>query len=203
MNGFYIDVSELRAIQSALNASESQFIGAFNKALRATTTRLSKESATLLMQVTGAKGQEMRKRRVRYFVSKMTSQKSGGGKIWFGLNDVPVSSLKGTMRGQRKIKRKRDDHGRFVKKRGARGATFVPKSSALVPVSFVNSFIATLFGKKTIWIRTSSGFLNEARISIREPMIGGIDNGIYPQAGEMLLDYFAKDLRGRVAGGVK
>lgn len=203
MSGFTINVDELRAIQAAVGATESQFIAAYNKALKQTAAKLYRQSAQLMMQVTGAKGQDMRKRRVRYFVSKMAKGKSGGGKIWFGLNDVPVSFLKGTMKGPRKIKRRRDERGRFIKAKGARGATFTPKGMGLYPTSFPDSFVATIKNKRSIWVRNSSGFINEARMSIAEPMTSAIGSGIFPDAGNILLDYFMKDLRGRVAGGIQ
>ena len=204
MSGFYVDLSELRAIQAALGATEGQFIGAYNKALKQTANRLAKESAALTMRVIGAKDRTILQRRVRPHLTKMTKEnKDGGGKIWFGLNDVPVSQLKGRMQAPRKVARKRDDKGRLVKtKRGARGATFTPKSSSLSSISFPDSFVGVIKKKKTIWVRGQGRSVSEAAIPIYDAMISAIGKGIFPQAGEMLLDYFSKDIRGRVAGDI-
>lgn len=204
MSGFYIDMSELRAIQTALGATEGQFIGAYNKALKQTANQLAKESAALTVKVIGAKDRTLRQRRVRPHLTKMTTaNKDGGGKIWFGLNDVPVSQLKGRMQAPRKVARKRDEKGRLVKtKRGARGATFTPKSSSLNSVSFPDSFIGVIKKKKTIWVRGNGRSVSEAVVPVYDAMISAIGKGIFPQAGAMLLDYFSKDIRGRVAGGV-
>lgn len=202
MSGFSVDFSQLRAVQVAAGATESQFIAAYNKALKQTAARLSKTSSALMISTVGAKGKQTVQRRVKSFVSKASRDKPGSGKIWFGLNDMPVSTLKGTMRNPRKIKRQRDEKGRFVKAKGARGATFTPKSSALAPASFPNSFVATVGGKRSIYIRQDNGFVTEARAPVYDPMVRAIGNDLFPQAGEMLLDYFTKDIHGRVAGNV-
>ena len=203
MSGIFIDASQLRAIQAELGATEVQYLAAYNKAVRQTSARLTKMSAALLMDVTGAKG-AVRKRRVKSFVTKANAGKGGGGKIWFGLDDIPVSSLKGSMRQPRKVARQRDQRGRFVKGRtGPRGATFTPRSERLSAISFPGSFIGTIHGKRSIWIRNDDGFLTEAKVPVYPAMTSAIGKGLYSQAGEMLLDYFSKDLRGRIAGGVK
>lgn len=202
MSGFSIDIAQLRTVQAAVGATESQFIAAYHKALKQTTARLYKASTTLMLSTLGAKGKQVTQRRVRAFVSKVSRDKPGGGKIWFGLNDIPVSTLKGSMRNPRKVKRRRDEKGRFVKSKGARGATFIPKSSSLSPSSFPNSFVATVKDKRSIYIRQANGFLTEAREPVYDPMVGAIGADIFPQAGEMLLDYFTKDINGRVAGNV-
>lgn len=204
MSSFYIDMSELRAIQAAVGATEGQFIAAYNKAMKQTANRLGKESAALTMKVIGAKDRTIIQRRVRPHLTRMTAgNKDGGGKIWFGLNAVPVSELKGRMKAPRQVKRKRDKRGRLVKsRRGARGATFTPKSAALNSVSFPDSFVGVIKEKKTIWIRGKAKSVFEARVPVYDAMIDAIGKGIFPQAGAMLLDYFSKDIRGRVAGGV-
>lgn len=204
MSNFYIDMSELRAIQAAVGATEDQFIGAYNKALKQTANRLAKESAVMTMKVIGAKDRGILQRRVRPRLTRMTKgNKDGGGKIWFGLNDVPVSQIKGRTQAPRKVKRKRDKRGRMVKsRRGARGVTFTPKASALNSLSFPNSFVGVIKKKETIWVRGQGRSVSEAVIPVYDAMISAIGKGIFPQAGEMLLDYFSKDIRGRVAGGV-
>ncbi|MEB8638654.1 hypothetical protein P2G74_01535 [Cronobacter muytjensii] len=198
-----VDLSAMRELQASVGATESQFKGAFNKALKQTAARLYRESVALMLGAVDAKGKKSLGNRVGSFVERAVGGNDAGhGKIWFGLNDMPVSSLKGSLRNPRKIVRQRDAKGRFIKQRGARGATFVPRSSLLAPVSFPESFVATVRGKKSIWIR-QGGFIAEAKIPVYEAMTREIAREISPRAGELLLSYFETDLRGRVAGGVK
>lgn len=203
MSGIKIDVSGLREIQSAFGATESQFKAAFNKAIKQTANKLYRESVAMVISASGAKGKSSVGRRVKAFVERATnSNTTGNGKIWFGLNDFPVSKLKGSLKNPKKIIRKRDNKGRFIKQKGSRGATFIPKSTELGAMSFPNSFVATIRGKKSIWVR-SGNFISEAEIPVYGPIAKDVATKIAPHAGAILIEYFEKDLKGRVAGGIK
>lgn len=208
MSGFYIDVSALQAMKHAMGATESQMTAAFNKALRQTVNALYKTSVNVMLQTTGAKNRKIVQQRMRRTLTKVdsASRKPGTGRIWFGLNDLPISSVKGSMKNPRGIRpqnRKRDALGRFLPAKGSRGATFTPAgSSALSTTTFENSFVASIKGKRSIWIRNSSGHVHEARTAISDPMNSEIGNGLFDGASAMLMDYFEKDLAGRVRGNV-
>lgn len=208
MSGFYIDISALQAYRHYVGATEAQMTAAFNKALRQTANRLYKASVALMIKTIGPKDRKALQGRIRQAVKKVGSGSSSSGtaRIWFGLNDAPVSTLRGTMknpRGPRPQNRKRDALGRFVPGKGARGATFTPKSPDLVAVSFLNSFVADLRGKRTIWIRNSNGHINEARVPVYAPAVDAINKDLFERAGAMLMDAFQKDLAGRVRGNVR
>lgn len=203
MSGVYIDVSKLRAVQAALGASESQFQAAYNRAVKRTAAKLERISRATMISGTGTKGKQRVKGRVRAFVTKNgKAPKPGGGKIWFGLDSLPVSSLKGKFKAQGRRKPRRGNNGQFIKAKGGRGATFIPASEHLGATSFPDSFVGRIKGKRSIWIRDSAGFIKEARMPIFEAMISQIDVDVFSVAGETLLDYFSKDLRDRVAGGI-
>lgn len=207
MSGFYIDISTLQAYRHYVGATEAQMTAAFNKALRQIENRLYKASVALMVKTVGLKDRDVTKKRIRRAVKKLgaSSSSTGTARIWFGLNDVPVSKVRGTMknpRGVRPQNRKRDALGRFVRMKGARGATFTPKSPNLVAVTFLNSFVATRQKKRTIWVRNSSGYFHEARIAIYQPMVDAIDQDIFDHAGDMLMEAYKKDLAGRVKGNV-
>ncbi|EKS4789399.1 hypothetical protein QB794_002244 [Salmonella enterica] len=208
MSGFHIDFSDLDNIRESAGATRSQMIAAFNRALKRTTAKLQRESVALMIGETAVKGKSRVNKRVRSFTERAagTDKNPGTGKVWFGLNDMNVSDLKGGMRNPRGIKpknRKRDEKGRFISERGSRGATFTPRGQGLHPTTFLNSFVGTVRGKKSIWIRSSSGHVNEAMLPIYHPMISSIEGDLFSDAGEMLMQYYEQDLRGRVAGGVK
>ncbi|EIQ0070014.1 hypothetical protein LUG81_002901 [Salmonella enterica] len=206
MSGFTIDFSELDNIRESAGATKSQMIGAFNRALKRTAAKLQRESVAMMIAETGIRGKP--KKRVKSFVENAGKEGGdpGAGKIWFGLNDVQVSGLKGRMKSPKGIAiadRKRDARGRFEKENGSRGATFIPANKNLHPTTFLNSFVGTVRGRKSIWIRGSSGrHVNEASLPIYKPMLSGVEV-ISDEAGELLMKYYEQDLRGRVAGGVK
>ena len=206
MSGYTIDFSDLDNIRESAGATKSQMIRAFNRALKRTAAKLQRESVAMMIAETGIRGKP--KKRVKSFVENAGKEGGdpGSGKIWFGLNDVQVSGLKGRMKSPKGITiadRKRDARGRFEKESGSRGATFIPAIKNLHPTTFLNSFVGTVRGRKSIWIRGSSGrHVNEASLPIYKPMLSGVEV-ISDEAGELLLKYYEQDLRGRVAGGVK
>lgn len=203
MSGIYIDTAQFDALRAALGATEEQSRAAYARAVRQTAAKLERIARETMISGTGVKGKQLVRGRVRVSVRKAKGDNHGGGRIWFGLDSIPVSKLRGKIKAQGKRKSRRGADGRFIKGRGARGASFSPSAAGLAPVSFPNSFVANRFGRRTIWVRNSAGHINEARVPIFDPMVGEIQSHVFPYAGEMLLDYFAKDLRGRVAGGIK
>lgn len=202
MSGFYIDTGALKTVKAALGASESQMVAAFHKALKQTVSKLYKQSVALMLNEIGSKNRKVVQRRIRQSTKRVSGNQPGTGKVWFGLNDMPVSTLKGSIKQPRKLRRQRDEKGRFITAKGSRGATFTPKSPHLSATSFMNSFGATVRGKRSIWIRQTNGHVAEARMAVYNPMIASIESGYFDNASEMLMDYFTKDLRGRVAGNV-
>lgn len=207
MKGFYIDVGALQSLRHALGATESQMTAAFNKALRQTVNAVYKQSVSLMLQTTGAKNRQMIQGRMRRAVKKVgqSSQAPGTGRIWFGLNDVPVSSLRGKMKSKRGIRpqdRKRDALGRFLPARGGHDATFTPASPELQAEAFKNSFIGVVKGKRSIWVRTDRGHVHEAKISIHSSVTREIGDSMSDKANAMLMDFFEKDLTGRIRGSV-
>ncbi|EIZ8584072.1 hypothetical protein MQY53_001597 [Salmonella enterica subsp. enterica] len=205
MSAFHIDFSDLDKIRESAGATKSQMIGAFNRALKRTAAKLKRESVAMMIVEVGIKDKS--KKRVKSFVENAGNEgvNPGTGKIWFGLDDVQVSGLKGRMKYPPGIPledRKRDSRGRFVRENGPRGATFIPASKNLHPTTFLNSFVGTVRRRESIWIRSGCGHVNEARLPIYKPMLSGVE-AISEEAGKMLMKYYEQDLRGRVAGGVK
>ena len=202
MSGIYIDTAQFDALRAALGASEAQSRAAYARAVRQTAAKLERISRETMISGTGVKGKQLVRSRIRVSISKAKGEHPGGGRIWFGLDSIPVSKLRGKIKAQGKRKPRRGDDGRFIKGRGERGASFTPSASDLAPVSFPHSFVAKRFGRRTIWVRNSAGHITEARVPIFEPMKSEIETRVFPHAGELLLNYFAKGLRDRVAGGI-
>ncbi len=206
MSGFYVDFEDLDKIRDSVGATKSQMIAAFNRSLKRTAAKLQREAVALMIGETAVKGKGRVKKRVRSFTERAGGNRAGTGKIWFGLNDMPVSALKGRMKYPIGISiedRERDSRGRFMPENGSRGGTFIPKSNNLHSTTFLNSFLGTVRGKKSIWIRSENGHVHEAMLPIYNSMIPGIRGDIFSEAGKMLMTYYEQDLRGRVAGGVR
>ncbi|AYN30002.1 hypothetical protein D8682_25300 [Buttiauxella sp. 3AFRM03] len=207
-SGFYVDASELQTIQKALGATYKQTNLAYNRALEKTLNKLQINSISMMRDVTGAKKKEIIKRRVKIFTVRTSggnSRMPGHGKIWLGLNDMPVSAIKGTMKnpsGGKAKNRKRDERGRFISGRGSRGATFNPKSSGLNTTSYPGGFVTTFRGKRSIYFRTEGKpFLSEAKIHISDPVKEEIPSDIFAGANELLMEIFNKELKGLVKRG--
>lgn len=207
MSGFYIDVSALQSMKHAMGATESQMTAAFNKALRQTVNQLYKASVGTMLKTTGAKNRKLVQGRMRKAVNKVSSagKNAGTGRIWMGLDDMPVSSLRGRAKAPRGIRpqdRKRDVLGRFLPAKGGHDATFTPAAAGLHTTTFTNSFLATVKGKRSIWIRNGKGHIHEARIAVHEQMNDAIQKTVFANTTELLMANFEKDLAGRVRGNV-
>lgn len=205
MTGYYIDAGELRALAARLGATPAQMSGAYNKALRGTLAKYRRQALKLMMKQTGAADKDAIKRRVKTFSQRLalTAVKPGEGKLWFGLNALPVSALKGQMKAPPAPERQRDARGRFIRVTGVRGATFTPASSELATLSFPASFIGIVRGRESIWQRDGRGFVHEATVPVYGPVRRVISDDLYGEMNSELLRRFEQDLRGRIAGGVK
>jgi hypothetical protein len=205
VTGFYLDAGELKALAEQLGATPAQMSGAYNKALRGTLAKYRREALTLMMAQTGGKDKKALQRRVKVFGQRLalTAAAPGQGKLWFGLNALPVSSVKGRKEAPPQPSRRRDARGRFIRMSGARGITFTPESPQLAALSFPDSFIGIVRGRETIWQRNGRGFVHEATVPIYGPVRRAVSDDLYQEMNAELLKRFEQDMRGRIAGGIR
>ncbi|WP_368750149.1 hypothetical protein [Klebsiella aerogenes] len=209
---FNINLSGLEGLKAALGASHNQFVGAYNRALNRTLKKLYRKSISLFNQEISLEDKNAIEKRVKsYLLTKnintgmsFSGLTLGSAKIWFGLNSFKVHELKGKIKGQKRVKQPRDPvTGRFLKTRkGARGASFMPKGKGLSAMSFPDSFAAEIKGVNSIWIRNSRGYIREAKVAIDKPMIDAISRYIFNNIEPVFWGYFEKDLRSRVSGNI-
>lgn len=166
-------------------------------------------SAGIILTALAAKNHKAVNKRIKPFIKRRNFTKEGAGdlssvKLWYGLNDFRVSELKGRLQNPRKQKQPRNpETGQFLKtKKGARGATFTPKSAGLAMISWPDSFVAKRYGAKSVWIRLARGGIEEARVPVHDALEDAIDDYIFENIGPVFMDFFEKDLRGRVKGRV-
>lgn len=205
MTGFYLDAGELKALAERVGATESQMSGAYNRALKRTLGKYRKDALALMLKHTGARDAKKLKERVRGYAYRMalTEEKPGEGKLWFGLNAIPVSMLEGRIIGQEARERSRDNRGRFIPM-GARGVTFEPAGEGLPTLSFPDSFIGIVRGRRSIWQRSRNhDFVNEAAVPIHVPVNRAIKADLYQEMNAELLRRFEQDIKGRIVAGIK
>ncbi|ELY4662256.1 hypothetical protein SMZ96_000871 [Cronobacter muytjensii] len=206
MTGFYLDAGELKALAERVGATERQMVSAYNRALKRTLAKYRKEALTLMLEQTGAKDKKRLQERVRAYGHRLalTATRPGTGKLWFGLNAISVSMLKGRIIAPEARERQRDPRGRFIPVGGARGVTFAPAATSLPTLSFPDSFVGIVNGRRSIWQRNRSNhFVKEAAVPVYGPANRAIRADLYQEMNDDLLKRFEQDLRGRIAGGVK
>ncbi|MCC4040355.1 hypothetical protein LL061_08640 [Escherichia coli] len=206
---FDIDVSALEQLKVEISATQHQMLMAYNRALNRTAKHMHRISVGMIIESLAVKGRKAAERRIKPFVKRRTPSKESIGdlssvKLWYGLNDFRVHNLKGRMQNPRKQKQPRDpETGMFLKtKKGARGATFIPKSAGLAMMSWPDSFVAKRYGEKSIWLRRDRGGIEEARVPVHEALEDAIGDYIFENIGPVFMGFFEQDLRGRVKGNV-
>ncbi|HHD7442495.1 TPA: hypothetical protein ACOVFI_001539 [Citrobacter braakii] len=204
MSGFYINTSDLRAIQAALGATQKQMTMAWNRALRDTLSSLRVRSVSVMFEKTGAKKKTSVTRRIKTFSRKGAANSPAGGKVWFGLDGMPVSALDGEISNAAERSRERDPRGRFVKMSESGGATFKPKSSAIGEMTYPGAFVATFRGRTSIFTRApGKPHLIEVKVKIDNAITKAINDELFIGAEVMLLDKYQKELQRLVEAGIK
>lgn len=200
---FDIDVSAMEALKHALNATQGQYIGAYNRALTRTVSKLYRRSIMMMLDRAGVKSRKIAARRVKTFKRERSGFAEGrsfsglkikGAKIWYGLDPFRLHEVKGKISGFR-----------ASGKAGAAKAgkvTFVPAGRGLSPTIFDSAFIGKRYGYRSVWIRGSDGRIREARVPVAEYMEDAIDDDIFDNIGPIFWDYFSKELNARVKANV-
>ena len=176
---FDLDWRELLQVGEELQATDKQVMFALGRAMRrteATLRRLSSKGLTQVLQLRAASVLRKRLKSVRVRMSGAGKADQGMG-LWYGLNDLPVSSFKG-----RPTRTKDGASFRGTEYDGA----FVGRSKVK--------------GKQTIFKR-----VKEARLPVAEQLhavedkaIVFIEDEIFDQVLDIFWQHFRRDLRARV-----
>lgn len=205
---FDIDMDALTGLRDAVEATNSQMMGAYNRALKRTALHMHRVSVSMILESLAVKKRKTVTKRVQKFIKKRDAGGSGelsSVKLWYGMNPFRIHELRGAMKQPRAQKQPRDpETGHFLKtKKGTRNATFIPKGAALKPTTYDDSFVAEHYGYKAIWIRKDErAGIREARVPVADLVQDEIDEYIADAIGPVFMRYFEQDLRGRVAGNV-
>lgn len=191
---FHIDPEELEAVRQILGATESQVKAAYNRALGRTAQTLRKLSKSLVRDELQPRAMNKLRERIKYFRIRSTSQleKLDEIKLWFGLDNVPIGILKGSMR-------------RLGTKKKPKGSRFTPKGK-LPSKQYDRGFVASPYGngRKSIYMRTTKHRypLDEASVGISDSLQVSIEDEIFERLSEIFLKHFETDLKGRVKMGM-
>ncbi|EOG7750586.1 MULTISPECIES: hypothetical protein [Vibrio] len=190
---FHIDVDELKAIQQQLGATEAQLLASYNRALSRTAQTLRTLSKSLIKSDLEPKSINKLRQRIKHFKIRSTSklERLDEVKLWFGLNDVPISLLRGTM-------------SRIGSKKNSKGARFKPKGK-IQSKDWRSGFIAApMYRTKSIYQRTSNSRypIKEADVSINERTQISIEDEIFDRTPDIFFRHFQTDLKGRVKMGL-
>lgn len=176
---FDLDWRELWQVGEELQATDKQVAFALGRAMRRTEAslrRMSSKGLTKVLQLRAASTLRKRLKSIRMRMSGPTAREQGMG-LWYGLNDLPVSSFKG------RPKNTKD------------GATFQGQE-------YEGAFVgrSKVKGKQTIFKR-----VREARLPVAEQLhpieekaILFIEDQVFDQVLDIFWQHFRRDLNARV-----
>lgn len=189
---FDIDLEEIEAIQNIYSATEAQVRAAYNRALTRTAKTMRALTNKKIKDELQLKRMKDLRRRLQTFRLKSTSKqrKLDELKLWFGMNDIPVSKLKGRMKP-------------IGSKKNPQGAMFNP-SGKVGTQSYDQGFIAKAYGRRSIFTRsTESRYpIKEARVSVADDLQDTIEDEIFSELSTVFMKHFETDLKGRVKMGM-
>lgn len=176
---FDLDWRELLHVGDELQASEKQVMFALGRAMRRTEATLRRMSSRGLVKVLQLRSAGILRKRLKSIRMRMSSPtaRDQGMSLWYGLNDLPVSSFKGRPRETKD------------------GASFQGQEydGAFVGRSKVK-------GKQTIFKR-----VRETRLPVAEQLHPiedkakvFIEDEVFDQVLEVFWQHFQRDLRARV-----
>ncbi|WP_053982224.1 hypothetical protein [Marinagarivorans algicola] len=148
---------------------------------------MNKKAVALIANEINPKKKKLLKKRIQSF--KVTSSNGNEGlKLWYGLNPLSVSQLRG------RIKRKGT-------RRAPAGAVFSSASNAVGTRSYRDGFVAKINQSKSIFSRVGTGRfdLEEKRIEIDDALWVALEDQIFDELPDVFFKHYSVDLRGRVA----
>ena len=172
---FEIDVSALKAVAYELAASEKQVQYAMSRALNRVAATLRVRSSVLLKDKLELRRVSALRKRLKTLKFRKGRQ-SGDIRVWFGLNDMPISWFKG------------------APKKTEKGAVFRGKH-------YPGAFIAkSHYANKTILKRVGSERLaiEEQLFPVQERAQNLIEDHVLVGWEELFWEAFCRDLKARV-----
>ncbi|WP_305817542.1 hypothetical protein [Photobacterium leiognathi] len=176
------------AIGQSLAATQEEQRQAYYRAMVRTRGTVNKLVTQYLKPVLSPRKLSLLRKRIKSYLKRPKGYELGEIKFWFGLNDMPISKVKGRVKRQGSRKR-------------PQGAIFTPSSRHLSTVNEPTGFIASIGGGRSIFRRkgTARFPLIESTIEISEAMNEAIEDQIFDQIPAIFMHHYEVDLKGRIA----
>lgn len=200
----------MEKLAADLSATHDQMRLAYSRALRRTKQTITKDTVRLMRERTGfSDAARVRKRVLAFDTHRDKARELSGLKLFFGLNAVRLSDLKGRVsgRGGKHHDYRDPQTGRFATRpRRRKGSIpqFRPKGNAMPPVmSFGDdSHIGkTRRGRRSIFLR-GRGARREAEADIYAPMIDAIEDEVLADLPAIFMHHYREDLTRRAKHGI-
>lgn len=177
MLAFDIDDRKMEAIATEFAATPKQIEQAYGRAMKRTAGTLRRLATSGLKSKLGLRNTQALRRRIKEYRLKGSSGK--GVKLWFGVNDLPLSAFKGRPQ-------KVADGVRF-------GDTVIK-----------GAFIARRGGKRGVYRRlTDKAFpIDEARMPVSDRMMIYLEDQVFVDLDTIFFKNFAAEIRARTIFGV-
>lgn len=184
MINFEIDAQQIKSLIDELNVTEKQAKFALSRALGRTAGTLRKLSQAGLKS-------ELDIKKVSYIRKRLKTIKFGGAgfsgmKLWYGLNDMPVSTLRGSISGGH-----------------TGGASFSGKAGQKAfPKGFVTKSQRG-YGRTILMRKGKARFpLEEAAMPVKDRMDVFVEDQIFVQVEDIFWKHFVRDMTARSKFGV-
>lgn len=173
---FDLERSDLERVAETIGATDKQVKFAMSRAMRRTEATLRKMSSKGLPNLLGLRTAAVLRKRLKSIKIRAAANEAGMA-LWYGLNDLPISSFKG--------RPKNTSSGASFRDKEFDGA-FVGKSKAK--------------SKNTIFKRKGSERLPivEQLYPIEDKAIVFIEDDVFDKALDIFWQHFERDLRARV-----
>lgn len=181
MIGLHFEIEGIREIQEALGATDKQVKLSMHRAMDRTAATLRKMSQKGFQSELGLRRLAFIRKRLREM--KFRGATFDGVRLWYGLNDMPISYLKGGVRASRRA-----------------GAS---KNSQIGNFHYPHGFILNnpKNGRgRSVFYRTGPSRypLKEESAPIKDRMDVYIEDNIFDQVPDIFWHHFSSDLRSRV-----
>lgn len=202
-----IDTKALLNIARQAGATHKQFMTAYSRALKRTAVTLRKRAMSDLKTGLAPRNLSTVRRRILTFRLSRTTEPDIF-RLWFGLNTIRVSDLKGRIRGRIRPRHTRRDKktGRFIcARRQAENPGFDPAGSLLKPLSFEHGEVARAgrdHRRTVVILDQTFRRLRPAEVDISEPVLNYIEDHAFAEAMEIFMHHFTADIKGRVKAGI-
>jgi Prophage minor tail protein Z (GPZ) len=174
MLGFDFDTGRMEKIGAEFDASEKQLAFAYSRALRRTAQNLKTKARKGIREKLGLRSAAVLRRRLQGFKFKRGSG-MGEVRMWFGMNDMPVSSFKGRV------------------SQAARGASLGGRT---FPGSFVGK---NSKGARTIMQRRGKRRwpVSEVRVPVSDEVEVFVEDEVFDEIEELFFKNFRAEVRAR------